>query len=424
MAMLAALRDLVDKGAVSFLVCLHIDHGLRPAAESYGDGEFVSTYCKRIGIDCLVESIPPGKITSYARAKSLGIEAAARHFRLRALFHHARNLGCGTRVLIAHTKDDMLETALMRVLQGSGPQGLAAMPISRGRILRPLLSVSREEILKYLADKKVPWREDSTNTDVVFLRNRIRHKLIPLLNESFPTWRTALAAMVETQSLASSFIIDEARSRIYWQSRRGVLSAGTEAFFSQTEIIREEALFQGIDLFFEHEKEIDTFKPRRSVIRRFCYGKVNAVDLGPLRVEKDEKRVAISATSKVLSESGFTLLIKKPGLYNLMNVGIEARVLSAPYQSCGDNCFYSGLPLVFRRSFKDDFLVSKGRKIARRDLAKAMISAADRMGTAAFIGGKWLLAKRDIPSGDGEIEKWYIVRIENKGRGGIDVQQS
>jgi tRNA(Ile)-lysidine synthase len=414
MAMLAALRALLDKHAISFLVCLHIEHGLRPVSESHGDAKFVRGYCKRIGIDCLVESIPPGKIAYYAKTKGLGIEAAARFFRLRALLHHARNLGCYTRVLIAHTKDDMLETALMRVLRGSGPQGLAAMPISRGRILRPLLSVSRAEILKYLADKNVPWREDSTNTDVAFLRNRIRLRLIPLLNGSFPTWRTALAAMVETQSLAADFIKDEARRLINWHHRRDTISTGAESFFSQSEIIREEALFQCIDMFFEHKKDVDTFKPRRSVIRRFCSGDVNAVDLGPLRAEKDERRVAISVSAIRLSESGFSLLIKEPGLYNLMNIGVEVRLLSAPYQQSGDKCFYSGLPLVFRLSYKDDFLVSRGRKITPRDLAKARISAADRMGTAAFISGKGLLARRDLPSGDGDTEKWYITRITKK----------
>jgi tRNA(Ile)-lysidine synthase len=317
----------------------------------------------------------------------------------------------------------MLETALMRVLRGSGPQGLAAMPISRGRILRPMLSVSREEILKYLADKKVPWREDSTNTDVTFLRNRIRHRLIPLLNESFPAWRSALAAMVETQSLAAAFLKEEAQSRIYWQARKDIFTTGAKAFFSQSEIIREEALFQGIDLFFEHEKDIDTFKPKRSVIRRFCSGSVNAVDLGPLRVSKDEKRVTISASSKCLSESGFSLLIKEPGLYNLMNISLEVRLLSASHEH-GDIHFFSWLPLILRRSCKDDFLVSRGRKIERRDLTKARVSAVDRMGTAAFIGEKGLLAGRELPSRDGETEKWYIVTVTSKSRGGINVQQS
>jgi hypothetical protein len=106
-----------------------------------------------------------------------------------------------------------------------------------------------------------------------------------------------------------------------------------------------------------------------------------------------------------------------------MNIEVEARLLSEPMQS-GNIYFYSGLPLVFRRCCKDDFLISRGRKISRRDLAKAVISAADRMGTAAFIGGKGLLAGRELPAGDSETEKWYTVTVTSKKRGGIDAQQS
>jgi hypothetical protein len=141
-------------------------------------------------------------------------------------------------------------------------------------------------------------------------------------------------------------------------------------------------------------------------------------------VGKDDKRVAITATAKRLSESGFSLLIKEPGLYNLINIGLEVRSLSAPHKRNGDACFYAGLPLVFRRSCNDDFLISRGKEIERRDFAKARISAADRMGTAAFIGEKGLLAGRELPSGEGETEKWYTVTVTSKRRGGIDAQQS
>jgi tRNA(Ile)-lysidine synthase len=420
MAMLAALLAVLERNTRFSLTCLHVEHGLRPTAESRGDAEFVRGFCKRTNTNCVVVSIPPGKVAFYAKSRGLGIEAAARHFRMKALFRHAGRLGSNTRILIAHTRDDMLETALMRVLRGSGPCGLAAMPASRGRILRPLLSMNRADILEYLAGKKIPWREDSTNADTSFLRNRIRLKLIPLLNESFPAWKKALASLAETQALASAFIKDEARRRVSWHLCGDAFATGAEVFFSQPEIIREEALFQGIDLRFakrsfkKNEKNADTFKPRRSVIRRFCAKNVNTADLGLLRAENIEKRVIISACAKGPSENGFTLLIKEPGLYNLKNIGIEVRSLSAPNQQSGDRYFYAGLPLVFRRSCKDDFLISRGRKITRKDLAEAVISAADRMGTAAFIGGKTLLAGRDFSSGECETQKWFSVGITSK----------
>ena len=312
MAMLAALCAAVQKDS---LHCIHVEHGLRPPEESSGDAEFVRDFCEKLKINCIVHSVPAGKIASFAKRKGTGIEAAARFFRRRALLREAARLGDNALILTAHTKDDALETSLMRVLRGSGPSGLAAMPQRRGRFLRPLLSMTRADVIGYLKEKNIPWREDSTNTDKKFLRNRIRHQLIPFLNESFPSWKSGLAAMAETQSLAAAFIGDEAQNRIEWvmgdRGCAGMLSANERVFFSQPEIVREEALFQGIDKIRSLTgKGKDAFSPKRSVIRRFCAGLVSAADLGLLRVRRENGKIVISAAKRACFESGVSLLIK------------------------------------------------------------------------------------------------------------------
>ena len=102
MAMLAALCAVTQKENI---FCLHVDHGLRPAEESSGDAEFVRDFCREAGINCDVVSIPPGKIALFARRRGIGIEAAARFFRRRALFRQAARLGENVVILTAHTKD-------------------------------------------------------------------------------------------------------------------------------------------------------------------------------------------------------------------------------------------------------------------------------------------------------------------------------
>ncbi|MDR1858490.1 MAG: tRNA lysidine(34) synthetase TilS [Treponema sp.] len=219
------------QGAAFDLRCIHVEHGIRPEAESRGDADFVRGLCEKLRVPCRVVSVPPGKIVAMAKKRGLGIEAAARLYRRRAFFREAARLdearldaagseaasSAPARVLTAHTADDALETTLMRILRGAGPSGLAAMPASRGRLLRPLLALSRRDVLRYLAEKNISWREDSTNTDTAFLRNRIRHRLIPLLNETFPQWHGALASLAETQFLAANFIEHEARQRVTWE---------------------------------------------------------------------------------------------------------------------------------------------------------------------------------------------------------------
>ena len=353
-AMLAALAAVKKQGAAFDLRCIHVEHGIRPAAESRGDADFVRSLCEKCNVPCRVVSISPGKIARAAKKRGIGIEAAARPYRRRAWFREAASCGAPNlpvRILVAHTADDMLETALMRILRGAGPSGLAAMPVKKTHgetaILRPLLTRSRAEVLAYLAEKKIPWQEDSTNADTQFLRNRIRRRLIPLLNEQFPQWRTGIASLAETQSLAADFLQTEAAARIHWQplfenasrkdaedakeyrrlgGERGIselrpnlpkslrlcasaplrekipnmLCTEADNFFAQPAIIREEALFQGIDRLLAGTALSATV--RRVNIRRFCGGKVTAVDLGPLEIRK---------------KAGLVLLIIAPGLYTL-----------------------------------------------------------------------------------------------------------
>jgi len=288
MAMLAAISQLPIFSS-KFSV-LHVEHGIRPAEESCGDAEFVRVFCKERKIQCRIKHIPQGKVAAFAQRKGIGIEAAARFFRHKALSAEAVRLGVNTRILIAHTKDDALELSLMRILRGSGPAGLAAMPQSRGRILRPLLGLTRADVIEYLKAKEIPWREDATNTDEVFFRNKIRRRFVPLLEEVFPSWKTGISAMAQTQSLMAEFIVSEADKRIKWEtqesSRRDAgasnlrfarsqscclkstlyslrslrlrvsarnnsifaLSTDAENFFAQPQIIREEAVFLAIDV--------------------------------------------------------------------------------------------------------------------------------------------------------------------------------
>jgi len=320
MAMLAALCVIVPKEK---LFCLHVEHGLRPAEESCGDADFVSAYCKEQGIECNVVHISPGKVASFARRKGIGIEAAARFFRHRELFWEAKRLGENTCILFAHTKDDLLETALMRVLRGAGPAGLAAMPsiksIERGtkkkaRIFRPLLSMSRSDIIEYLQVRNLSWREDSTNTDIQFLRNRIRHLLIPLLNESFPSWKNGVDAMAKTQSLTAAFITDEAQARIKWE-KNTFYSTNIDNFYMQPLIIREESLFLAIN---ELQKGLKNYRSvKRAVVRRFCAGNIIAADLGPVKIKQENGKILLFKAKKEFFESGVSLLIKEPSLDSL-----------------------------------------------------------------------------------------------------------
>jgi tRNA(Ile)-lysidine synthase len=409
LAALAALRQ--DLGFA--LYCLHVEHGIRPREESRGDARWVKKLCASLSVPFTLAALPPGKVAETARERGIGLEAAARQYRHAAWNREARRLGAD-RILAAHTRSDLRETILMRFLRGAGPAGLAGIPRSRGRLFRPLLDVDRSAVLQYLKERRLSFRTDSTNTDNRFLRNRIRNRLIPVLDELFPRWDRSLPALGETQALTAAFITAAAREKLPWEpAGTGALALGRERFFAEPEIIREEALFLAADRLkaagqgageagFTPDRLRGAGEPRREVLRRFARGGLSALDAGPLRLEIRGGRVFALPQGDFLHEAGFFRLIKAPGQYKLKELVIES---GDPGE--GKNGFFARLPLVLRRNFHDDFIILKGRKRSVKKVLEGMsrsaytgfINAGDGEGTAAIIGlnqkGPVILLRRE-----------------------------
>ncbi|MGP8243145.1 MAG: tRNA lysidine(34) synthetase TilS [Bryobacteraceae bacterium] len=180
-ALLAVLRELAPRFGLSLRV-LHLDHGLR-GEESHGDAEFVRELAASWGLPAVIET---------ARMPAEGnLEEAARKARL-GLFRRQMAGGAVDRVALGHTRSDQAETVLFRLLRGSGSAGLAAIrPVTASGLVRPLIDVERSEIRAWLRDRSLAWREDSSNRDPSFARNRIRHELLPKLSAD---WNPALEA--------------------------------------------------------------------------------------------------------------------------------------------------------------------------------------------------------------------------------------
>jgi tRNA(Ile)-lysidine synthase len=170
-ALLHALVLLRAECAFRLTVC-HVHHGLRPEADR--DAAFVEALALRLA--CPVEVVR----VQVARGRGRSPEEAARLARHAALNRVARSTGA-RRIALGHTADDQAETVLMRILEGAGPRGLAGIPARRARIVRPLLEVPRTEILAHLAAHRLEAMDDAMNRDPKFLRNRVRHELLPLL---------------------------------------------------------------------------------------------------------------------------------------------------------------------------------------------------------------------------------------------------
>jgi tRNA(Ile)-lysidine synthase len=154
------------------LAAVHLNHGLR-SAESDADEEFVRTLAERLGLPCFVRR-------EELKQAEGNLEQAARLARL-AFFDDLLKSDFD-RIATAHSQSDQAETVLYRILRGSYTTGLAGIrPVTSTGLVRPLLYAPRSEIEDYLRNRSLPWREDSSNQDLSFDRNRIRHRLLPEL---------------------------------------------------------------------------------------------------------------------------------------------------------------------------------------------------------------------------------------------------
>jgi len=386
-AALAAVRDKLNAQGVAAapfdLHCLHVNHGIRSPESSGADQTAAAELCKALGIPFSVTAIPPGTIDGYAKNHGTGIEGAARHFRHAALREEARRLGA-TAILVAHTASDRLETILMAFLRGASPAGLGAMssysspaesePTGTGAdeeaipIVRPLLSMDRAAVLAYLKQRELSFRTDETNANEKFLRNKVRLRLIPFLDDNFPGWREPVRRLGETQAMTADFLRDEAARRLPWQtdnppaffqapcSQTAALGIPVDKFFSQPDVLREEALFGAIDLLTQGEEAGK--KPRREILRTFARGEERAADLGACRIENNKGRVVVKKTGKAVSAAGFSVLIKKPGVYKLKGLTVKASSVQAD-SSREETGFFAGFPLALRSSSGDTILAEK-----------------------------------------------------------------
>ncbi len=205
MALLNIMLELRESLPLTLGV-FHLNHGTR-GRESDLDEEFVRAEAERYAVPFHGEKFD---FSTVPRGRSF--EEYAREVRYGLLLENARGRSalCAT----AHTSDDNVETVLMRIFQGTGPHGLTGIPPVRGDILRPLLCLSSDEVYEYLNSRGIQWRDDASNRDVKFLRNHLRHEIIPLLEKRFPRVRKAVAGLAGISS-GSGDLLDELLSEKY-----------------------------------------------------------------------------------------------------------------------------------------------------------------------------------------------------------------
>jgi tRNA(Ile)-lysidine synthase len=199
--LLYALRELAPRWDLRFRV-LHLNHGLR-GAESDGDAEFVRGLAAEFGFPFDLREANLLQVDG-------NLEQAARDARL-AFFQDEIAGGRVDRVATGHTRSDQAETVLFRFLRGAGTAGMAGIrPVTSTGLVRPLIAIDRSDVEKFLTDRGIRWREDASNGDIRFARNRIRHELLPGLARDWnPSIVPALAQTADWALAEESYWKDQ-----------------------------------------------------------------------------------------------------------------------------------------------------------------------------------------------------------------------
>ncbi|RCS31177.1 tRNA lysidine(34) synthetase TilS [Rhodanobacter denitrificans] len=173
------------------LRALHVDHGLHPDSAAWA--EHCRHFCAALGLPCEMLCV------QVERGAGNGLEAAARHARHAAL---AAQLRDGEYLLLGHHRDDQVETVLLKLLRGAGPEGLGGMrtlrPFGRGQLWRPLLALSRQQLRDYVEAQRLDVIDDPSNADTSLARNRLRHEILPRLA---PCWPQAADSILHSAAL-------------------------------------------------------------------------------------------------------------------------------------------------------------------------------------------------------------------------------
>ena len=401
-ALLVAMADSrAETGIV--LSAIHVHHGLR-GAEADGDAEFVSQIAKRLDMPLCTKH---GDVAALAAERGQGIEEAARALRYQSFQELLAEHRVDT-IATAHTLDDQAETVLMKMLRGAWTEGLGGIApvvtMKGGCIVRPLLEVARAEVVAYLEGRGQPWREDSTNQELTFTRNRVRYTLLPQLREFRPRiaeqlsrmaavardeeawWARELARVMPGMVLLGKPVRGGGRANSTRPGEAGVavelerLRALHPAL--QRRVLRAAAEQLGSALSFDQTEAV---RALTDVGERLA-GKGGRVELGAgLTAERTARELRLSRSSERTSSRLPELVVPVPGVLEAAEYGYRVTTVGR---------LPSGITLVLRTPQPGDQVRlphSRGVKTVKEVLERHGLSAAQRKVCPVLAAGSSIL---------------------------------
>jgi len=271
------------------LAAAHLNHLLR-GKQADKDEEFCKKICSDLGIEFFSEKY---NVDEFAQQNKISIEEAARKVRYEFLLRVAKNYRFD-KIITAHTMDDNAETVLMNLIKGTGLQGISGIPVQRDNIIRPILSLTKEEVLKYLDNYDIEFRIDKSNNELKYERNFIRHKIVPLIKKN-------LNPSVEKNIFNSSQVFKKASESLeklkdeftgrYVQYTKDYVTLELSGFKAENESLLGEVLREIVVNHFKKEFEFTDYIKVETLLTKPVGRKV--ILTSNLEVLKDREKLYI-----------------------------------------------------------------------------------------------------------------------------------
>lgn len=259
----------------------YVNHNLRPEVEVAAELELVKKHQEILDFDILIRQCGRDEIPNIIKRSGRSLEDVARQIRY-DFFYQICEREKIDYIALGHTADDNIETLIMRFFQGSGIEGLLGMDDYKaasgehisgsdtGIVIRPLLGCSKTELLTYLREENIPYIVDSTNKQSNYLRNKVRNKLVPIIEDIFPGYKKSLCFLSEKNRRLFQYIYKGALDHIQPELKNNKIQLPFAEYDCLDEVLKIKFIYKVYDLLFAGEKERNrlSYGAAREIISR------------------------------------------------------------------------------------------------------------------------------------------------------------
>ena len=313
------------------LEAVYINHGIRVFSDMQLEIKKINKISEQIKLSINIREIEQGLILEEAGLTGRSIEEIARDYRYSILANEKIRLGA-THIAMGHTLDDQSETLIMRFFQGSGIHGLTGIPEKRNEIIRPLLAFEKKDLTAYIKNKKIPYVLDKTNFESVYLRNKVRLNLVPVISEIFPGYQKSLMQFSEKMELLKPVVEEFASALDVKINKNGEPYFSFKDYLAISDFRQLETLYKSWDIWEKRPYNRLSFR----FLRNALGNKINinskiALQGSSCKLVREKEQLIWKRVVVVSSEKSYLKVMTKGNnrIYSGLSINLEENALKS-----------------------------------------------------------------------------------------------